>query len=96
MSKFAEELLESAREAVEIAAGRKKAARTYVPEQVDVAAVRRRTGLSQQRFSQRFGIPVATLRDWEQHRRSPDQTARVLLAVIELEPAAVERALHMS
>lgn len=94
MSKFGQELLESAREAVEIASGRSEPARVFVPADVDVVAVRRKTGLSQQRFSERFGIPVATLRDWEQHRRSPDQTARVLLSVIEKEPAAVERVIR--
>lgn len=93
MSKFGEELLQSAREAVEIAAGRTQPARAFVPEVIDVASVRRKTGLSQTRFAARYGIPVATLRDWEQRRRTPDQPARVLLSVIEREPAAVERAL---
>ncbi|QOF75051.1 transcriptional regulator (plasmid) [Aminobacter sp. SR38] len=94
MSEFAKDLLESAHEAAAIAAGRVGPARAFVPEKVDVVAVRRKTGLSQVRFSDRFGIPVATLRDWEQNRRSPDHTARILLAVIEKEPEAVERAIH--
>ena len=56
-------------------------------------AIRAKFKLSQAAFAERYGIPVGTLRDWEQDRRQPDQTARVLLAVIEREPEAVDRAL---
>ena len=55
--------------------------------------VRRKLGLSQEQFAQRFQIPLGTLRDWEQHRREPDQAARAYLIVIEREHAAVDRAL---
>ena len=54
---------------------------------------RRKLGLSQEEFAQRFGIPLGTLRDWEQHRREPDQAAQAYLTVIEREHTAVERAL---
>jgi len=90
---FGAELIESALEAVAIAKGEVRPARSYVPEKVDVPAIRRRTGMSQVRFARAFGIPVGTLRDWEQDRRQPDQTARVLLAIIDREPEAVQRAL---
>jgi putative transcriptional regulator len=94
VTKFGQALLESAREAVAIAKGETQAARSRLPEAIDVAAIRKRSGMSQARFASRFGIPLGTLRDWEQHRRLPDQTARVLLSVIDREPAAVERALR--
>jgi putative transcriptional regulator len=55
--------------------------------------IRRKLGLSQEEFAQRFRIPLGTLRDWEQHRREPDQAAQAYLIVIEREHAAVERAL---
>jgi putative transcriptional regulator len=55
--------------------------------------IRRKLGLSQEQFAQRFQIPLGTLRDWEQHRREPDQAARAYLIVIEREHAAVDRAL---
>jgi putative transcriptional regulator len=64
-----------------------------VPEQVDVAALRRRLDLSQAAFARTYGLDVAAVRAWEQHRRKPDRTARILLAVIAREPAAVLRAL---
>jgi putative transcriptional regulator len=64
-----------------------------VPENVDVAALRRRLGLSQAAFAHSFGLEVTAIHAWEQGRRRPDRAARVLLAVIEKEPEAVRRAL---
>jgi len=64
-----------------------------VPEQVNVAAVRRRLGLSQAGFARAFGLDVTAIHAWEQGRRRPDRAARVLLAVIAKEPHAVLRAL---
>jgi putative transcriptional regulator len=49
--------------------------------------------LSQAEFAETFRIPLGTLRDWEQHRREPDQAARAYLEVIAREPDAVRRAL---
>lgn len=57
--------------------------------------IRRKLGLSQEDFAQRFRIPLGTLRDWEQHRREPDQAAQAYLIVIEREHEAVERALEI-
>lgn len=59
----------------------------------DVAALRERLGLTQEQFARTFGIPVGTLRDWEQRRKEPDAPARALLRVIEREPEMVRRAL---
>lgn len=35
--------------------------------------LRHSLGLSQQEFANHFGIPVATIKDWEQGRRSPPE-----------------------
>jgi len=59
-----------------------------------VRAIRRKVSRSARDFEQRFGIPAATLNNWEQGRRVPDPAARVLLRVIEQEPEAVLRALQ--
>jgi putative transcriptional regulator len=61
---------------------------------VDVRAVRKKLGLSQDKFALRFGIPTSTLRNWEQGHRKPEGTARILLAVIGRYPKMVERVLH--
>lgn len=51
------------------------------------------TGLSQSAFAKRFGIPAATLRDWEQGRRAPDGATQSYLRVIAKMPEAVAKAL---
>lgn len=90
---FGKELVESAREALAIAEGKLEPAGVYIPDAIDVAAIRSRLGLSQTEFSDRFGLPVGTVRDWEQGRRVPDKAAQVLLSVIAREPDAVTRAI---
>jgi putative transcriptional regulator len=65
----------------------------HVPEAVDVKAIRTKLHLSQDAFARRFGFTLAAVRDWEQHRRQPEQAARVLLLVIAHNPTAVTEAL---
>lgn len=67
--------------------------RYEAPTEINVAAIRERTGLSQDQFALRFGLDAATVRNWEQGRSSPDKAARVLLLTIDKDPAAVEKAL---
>lgn len=69
-------------------------------EQLDRAAfgrrvrtIREKLGLSQGRFAERFRVPLASLRDWEQGRRMPDAATQAYLTVIKNEPEAVQRAL---
>ena len=56
--------------------------------------IRQALGMSQEEFAQRFGIPIGTLRDWEQGRAEPDQAARSYLKVIAREPDVVRMALE--
>jgi len=65
----------------------------HVPEEVDVAAIRKSLGLSQAEFALRFGFKLDAVQNWEQGRRRPEGAARAFLRVIEREPAAVQRAL---
>ena len=62
----------------------------------DVKAIRAKTKLSQVKFAAKLRVPVATLRDWEQYRRSPDAPARTLLGMVDTDPKAaldlIERA----
>jgi putative transcriptional regulator len=58
--------------------------------------IRWHLGLSQTEFAKVFRIPAGTLRDWEQHRREPDQAARAYLEVIARNPEAVIEALQAS
>ena len=93
MTKFGSELIQSATEALAIARGEAEPARTFAKETPNVAGIRRRLGLSQDRFARKFGLSPATVRDWEQGRRQPDAPARNLLRVIDYAPETVERAL---
>jgi putative transcriptional regulator len=54
-----------------------------------VRKIRRRLGLNPEEIAARFGLPLGTIRDWEQRRRQPDGAARVLLHVIKHELKAV-------
>lgn len=63
--------------------------RVHVPETLDVAAIRDRTGLAQPAFAATIGVSLGTLRNWEQKRRNPEGPARVLLAMVEKRPQIV-------
>lgn len=65
------------------------------PTSIDVRAVRAKLGMTQQQFAMRFGLKLETLRNWEQGKRAPDGTARVLLDMIDREPETVKRLLAM-
>jgi putative transcriptional regulator len=56
--------------------------------------IRQALGMSQEEFAEHFGIPVGTLRDWEQGRAEPDQAARSYLKVIARRPDVVRKALE--
>ncbi len=60
----------------------------------DVKTIRKRLGLSQGAFAKRFGLPVATIRNWEQGRTVPDRPAQVLLRVIAAAPKTVQKAVE--
>ena len=58
-----------------------------------VRDLRRRACLTQTEFASRLGVPVETIRNWEQGKRAPRGPARALLAVIAHSPDTVFAAL---
>ena len=48
--------------------------------------VRAQTKLTQAEFASRIGVPIETVRNWEQGKRSPRGPARALLKLIEKAP----------
>jgi putative transcriptional regulator len=58
-----------------------------------VRDLRRRARLTQIEFAARLGVPVETIRNWEQGKRAPRGPARALLAVIAHSPETVFAAL---
>lgn len=54
-----------------------------------IRAIRKKVAASPREFEARFGIPAATLNNWEQGRRKPDPAGRLLLRVIDAAPDLV-------
>jgi len=66
----------------------------YNSEVINVKAIRKQTGMSQQKFCATFGISLGTLRHWEQGLRSPRGPAKVLLKVVQHNPQAIIEAIQ--
>lgn len=76
--------------------GKLKGGRIHIPRAIDAAAIRAKAGLSQAAFAREIGVSVATLRNWEQGRRTPDGPARVLLTMLSKDPGVVRRTLKQA
>lgn len=94
MGKAFESIARGLNEAIAHSKNEKVAVKVYKPQPVDVSALRRRMGMTQEQFAARFGFSVATLRHWERGDRSPQGASLVLLNVIKRAPDAVTAALN--
>ena len=56
------------------------------PDAAYARGVRARTNLTQAEFAARIGVPIDTVRNWEQGKRSPRGPARALLKLIDKAP----------
>lgn len=63
-------------------------------ETIQPREVRRELQMSQSQFAAAFGIPIATLRNWEQGRRKIDKTTASYLRTIRRFPKEVQAALN--
>ena len=88
------ELLTSVRQAGQIRRGARRPSRVTTFRPTDVQAIRAKLGASQTEFALMIGVSVATLRNWEQGRRTPDGPALALLRVAARNPKAIVEALH--
>lgn len=87
------ELLSSIDELKAVRAGKKKPAKVFHVEPIQVKEIRRKLRLSQIHFADMIGISPATLRNWEQGRTYPEGAARALLTVAAKRPDAILDAL---
>jgi len=89
----AEKIKEGLLDALEYAKGDADRGETHVvdPDGVDIKALRKRLGMSQNEFADEFGFTRATLRNYEQGRRAPVGPAAVLLLLIQTDPTMVKR-----
>ncbi len=84
-----DELVESVREGMAIMRGEQKPSRSFHITPFDVKAIRHKYGFSQIEFATMLGISVNTLQNWEQGRRKPTGTAKILLEVADKYPEAL-------
>ena len=88
-----QKLVTSVKQAGKIRRGKARPTRVFRFKPADVKAIRLQLDQSQAEFALMIGVSVATLRNWEQGRRSPEGPARALLKVAAEQPDAVRRAL---
>ncbi|WP_407364724.1 helix-turn-helix domain-containing protein (plasmid) [Pseudomonas luteola] len=89
-----DDLVKSMEQMNEIIAGEREPSRIFEVKPSRVQAIRKATGLTQEKFAQTINIPVGTLRNWEQGRRDPQGPAIALLKAIEKDPKHVIAALQ--
>jgi len=89
-----EQMMDGLNDVEAFLAGEQEGFKAYVPQEVDVKAIRNRLGMTQAKFSDTFGFSLDTIKHWEGGRRTPEAPARTLLTVIDKNPAAVLTALN--
>lgn len=57
----------------------------------NVASLRKKLKLSQQKFAEIYHINPETIKKWEQHKREPDSISRAYLKCIEKNPKIIEQ-----
>ncbi len=89
-----ESIIESLQEVADYKAGKIPLdSRTHEFPDPEVREIRTRMGLTQRELAAEYGLPLASIRDWEQGRCKPTGAARTLLFCLQYEPRAVARAL---
>lgn len=66
------------------------------PDEVDVKAIRKNLGLSQQEFADAYGFSVYAVRKWEQWVRTPEKGTRVLLMMLRDMPQVINTYLQVA
>lgn len=89
-----DQIAEGLSEALAVARGEAEPYKLHVPAEIDVKAIRARTGLSQKDFSSTFGFGFDQLKQWEQGRSRPVQALRAYLLLINSKPVEMVEALR--
>ena len=87
-------LVASVKQAGRIRRGLLRPSRVTTLDAADVRSIRDQLDVTQEEFALMIGVSVATLRNWEQGRRTPDGPAQALLRVAAANPEAVVAALR--
>jgi putative transcriptional regulator len=83
-------------DAIGIARGEIKPARLHVPAELDIRAIRAKTGLSQADFAHQFGFTADQIKAWEQGRARPLGGVRAYLLMIDIDHESVSRILRQA
>jgi putative transcriptional regulator len=91
------EIIQGMTEAIEYIRGNTGVAKVHkveIPNEIDVREIRKKLKLSRKEFADSFGFSSRTLQHWEQGDRSPHGSARVLLLLLQREPATIAKILR--
>ena len=95
MSKNAfNQIAEGLKEALAVARGEAEPYRLHVPAEIDVKAIRAKTGMTQNDFATTFGFGLDQVKQWEQNRVRPVQGMRAYLLLIDNDPKMMIDALR--
>jgi putative transcriptional regulator len=89
-----EQIAEGLNEALDVARGEAMPYKPHVPTEIDVKAIRAKTGLLQKDFASTFAFGLDQLKQWEQARSRPVQAMRAYLLLINSRPTEMVRALR--
>ena len=87
-SSVAQGIIDGLQEMLEDVRAPQSTLKKTVVYRVDPRELREHLHMSQQKFSKAFGIPVGTLRNWEQGTRKIDSSSMAYLRTILLHPQA--------
>jgi len=97
---FGQILIQGMEEALEFEKGNSKKLKTEfvslppkprIIKASEVVKIRKKHGLSQDRFAKVLGVSSGTIRSWEQDQKTPSQAARRLIEVFEVAPGAFQK-----
>ncbi len=80
-------------EAIRDALSRKESGKVVRPK-INIAAMRKKLGMTQSQFSKQYHIKLETLRNWEQEKRFPDTTVLAYLTCIAKRPKLIREMLN--
>jgi putative transcriptional regulator len=92
--KVFDSIAEGLNEALAVARGEAEPYKLHIPSEIDVRAIRTRTGLTQKDFASTFGFGLDQLKQWEQGRSRPIQALRAYLLLINSQPEKMVKALR--
>jgi putative transcriptional regulator len=93
------EIIQGMEGAIEYIRGNKGSAKVHkveIPNEIDVREIREHLNLSRKEFAESFGFSPRTLQHWEQGDRIPHGAAKVLLLLLQREPATIAKILRQN